>query len=159
MFFSYNYCILSTNTICIFQYSQFLVLSGGNQALVIKKGVFFMTFGVNLERMRKDKHLSQKQLGDALGLTQQMISSYEKGSSAPNMDVLLKIAKYFHKSLDSLVGYIPAEEQENSIDTRFMSYYQMLNTSDKERCLMIVQAIVDDRALTTKMKKSKRQAC
>ena len=63
-----------------------------------------MSFGDNLERIRKDKKVSQAKLGAALGLTQQMISSYEKGMSSPNIEVLVKIADYFGVSIDFLVG-------------------------------------------------------
>ena len=115
-----------------------------------------MSFGENLERIRKGKNVSQKQLGDALGLTQQMISSYEKDFSAPNMEVLLKLASYFNVSLDTLVGYTPKQSQENTIDEQFLSYYKYLNEKDKERCLTIVQTIVGDRALSAQQKRSKR---
>lgn len=114
-----------------------------------------MSFGENLERIRRGKNVSQKELGDALGITQQMISSYEKNFSTPNIEVLLKIATFFHVSLDTLVGYTPIQEQEDSIDQRFLAYYQYLNDNDKERCLTIVQAILGDRELTAQTKKKK----
>ena len=47
--------------------------------LLMKRSAIVMSFGDNLERIRKDKKVSQAKLGAALGLTQQMVSSYEKG--------------------------------------------------------------------------------
>ena len=54
-----------------------------------------MSFGDNLERIRKDKKVSQAKLGAALGLTQQMVSSYEKGTSSPNIEVLIPVKLSF----------------------------------------------------------------
>lgn len=112
-----------------------------------------MAFGENLERIRKAQKVSQKQLGNALGLTQQMISSYEKGFSAPNIDVLLQIAEYFNVSLDDLVGFHPENPEKNSIENRFLTYFHTLNSTDQERCLTIVQTIIEDREIA---KDSKR---
>ena len=112
-----------------------------------------MAFGENLERIRKARKVSQKQLGNALGLTQQMISSYEKGFSAPNMDILLQIAEYFNISLDDLVGFHPENPEENSIENRFLTYFHTLNSTDQERCLTIVQTILEDREITKDSKK------
>ena len=106
-----------------------------------------MAFGENLERIRKAQKVSQKQLGNALGITQQMISSYEKGFSAPNMDILLQIAEYFNISLDDLVGFHPENQEENSIENRFLTYFHTLNSTDQERCLTIVQTILEDREI------------
>lgn len=112
-----------------------------------------MAFGENLERIRKAKKVSQKQLGNALGLTQQMISSYEKGFSAPNMEILLQIAEYFNVSLDDLVGFHLEKPDENSIENRFLTYFHTLNSTDQERCLTIVQTILEDREITKDSKK------
>lgn len=117
-----------------------------------RKG-YDMAFGENLERIRKAQKVSQKQLGNALGLTQQMISSYEKGFSAPNMEVLLQIAEYFNVSLDDLVGFHPENPEENSIENRFLTYFHTLNSTDQERCLTIVQTILEDREITKDCKK------
>lgn len=116
-----------------------------------------MSFGSNLERIRKDKNISQAQLGKALGLTQQMVSSYEKDTSSPNIEVLVKIADFFHVSLDSLVGHIPPIPEANSSESRFLRYFQELNSSDREKCIMIIRAILEDRELMRKKKKYKKE--
>lgn len=113
-----------------------------------------MTFSQNLEHIRKAQKVSQKELGSALGITQQMVSSYEKGFSAPTMDILLQLAKYFNVSLDTLVGFEPEDPEENSVDDRFLSYFHTLNHADKERCLTIVQTILHDREMNDEGKKT-----
>ena len=101
-----------------------------------------MSFGDNLERIRKDKKVSQAKLGAALGLTQQMISSYEKGMSSPNIEVLVKIADYFGVSLDALVGHVVNTPSANSPKARLARYFERLSDVDKDKCITIVQTII-----------------
>ena len=112
-----------------------------------------MSFGTNLEHLRKDRNISQAKLGSTLGLTQQMISSYENETSSPNIDVLLKIANYFNVSLDILVDHSPQTQDMNSAENRLLRYFQTLTAADKERCIIIVKTIVEDRELGTKKKR------
>lgn len=106
-----------------------------------------MSFGKNLERIRKDKKVSQTQLGAALGITQQMISSYEKEISSPNLDVLLKIAEYFNVSIDSLVGHIVNSSDSNTSKARFLRYFESLTELDREKCITIAKTIIADREI------------
>ncbi|MCR5607837.1 MAG: helix-turn-helix domain-containing protein [Lachnospiraceae bacterium] len=111
-----------------------------------------MSFGTNLERIRKDKKVSQAKLGEALGLTQQMVSSYEKETSSPNIEVLIKIADYFSVSIDTLVGHVVKAPEANTPRARLTRYFEKLNDVDREKCLAIVQTIVQDRDMARDMK-------
>lgn len=113
-----------------------------------------MSFGINLIHLRKDRNISQAQLGSTLGLTQQMISSYENETSLPNIEVLLKLANYFNVSLDTLVDYTPQSPDQNAAENRLLHYFQTLTTVDKERCITIVKTIIEDRKLGNTTKKS-----
>ena len=62
--------------------------------------------GERLCELRKDKGLTQKELGDELALSKYTISSYEKEKSSPDDDTKVKLAKYFNVSLDYLLGLI-----------------------------------------------------
>ncbi|BBF44755.1 hypothetical protein lbkm_3489 [Lachnospiraceae bacterium KM106-2] len=107
-----------------------------------------MSFGSNLERIRKDKKISQAKLGIALGLTQQMISSYEKDLSSPNIEVLTKIADYFNVSIDFLVGHVIRKNESNTNEARFLKYFENLSEIDRERCITIAETIFNDRSLS-----------
>lgn len=107
-----------------------------------------MSFGSNLERIRKDKKISQAKLGVALGLTQQMISSYEKDLSSPNIEVLTKIADYFNVSIDFLVGHVITKSDSNTSEARFLKYFENLSEIDRERCITIAETIFNDRSLS-----------
>jgi len=61
-------------------------------------------FSARLSTLRRDKKLSLEATGKIVGVSNQAISSLEKGKSAPSFDVLCALADYFDVSLDYLVG-------------------------------------------------------
>ena len=115
-----------------------------------------MSFGSNLERIRKDKKISQAKLGEVLGLTQQMVSSYEKDLSSPNVEVLTKIADHFNVSIDSLIDHVVQTPDANSAEARIMRYFEKLTDADREICIVIVQTLVEDREMDRQKRKSRR---
>ena len=63
-----------------------------------------MDFSARLLFLRKSRGLTQKQLADALALSEIAIQNYEARRRRPAFDVLLALADYFDVSLDYLVG-------------------------------------------------------
>ena len=59
---------------------------------------------VRIKELRKKKGLSQLRLAMELNTTQNTISRYETGEREPGIDELIKIADYFHVSVDYLIG-------------------------------------------------------
>ena len=53
--------------------------------------------------VRKKNNISQKDLAKKIGVTQQAISSYEKGIRQPPIDVLIKMSEIFNCTIDELV--------------------------------------------------------
>lgn len=104
-----------------------------------------MSFGSNLEKLRKEHKISQSKLGNALGITQQMISSYEKNISSPNIETLVKIADYFQISIDRLVGHTVKSETPLSYKVQFDQLFDSFSAEDKERCILILRALLLDR--------------
>lgn len=67
----------------------------------------------NIKKLRKQKNISQKMLGDSIGLSQQVISRMECDRSKIQVDVLMKLAEYFQVSTDCILGY-DGETKTNS---------------------------------------------
>lgn len=63
-----------------------------------------MFLGYRLRELRKDKNLSQEDLGKILGVTKVSISGYEKGTRLPSMDVLNGMLDVFMVPADYLLG-------------------------------------------------------
>jgi methanogenic corrinoid protein MtbC1 len=61
-------------------------------------------FSERVRVLRTQSGLTQKQLGEALGLGQTSIANYEQETRFPDGNLLLKIAEHFDVSLDYLLG-------------------------------------------------------
>ena len=70
-----------------------------------------MKFGENLQKLRKEKGISQEQLAEQLGVTRQSVSKWESGASYPEMDKIVAICNLFHCNLDSLINKDITEER------------------------------------------------
>lgn len=53
-------------------------------------------FKENLIKLRKEKNLSQKELGDILGVSYSAISAWELGRNEPDFDTLVKLSDFFN---------------------------------------------------------------
>ena len=65
------------------------------------KGNFF---GEKLKELRLEKGLSQRKLGEILGVCNQTVSFWETGSREPDLDSIVNIADFFEVSIDYLCG-------------------------------------------------------
>ena len=63
-----------------------------------------MSFGENLQTIRKKNHLSQEGLAELLGVSRQAVSKWELGEGYPEVDKLLLLSKKLSVSIDSLLG-------------------------------------------------------
>ena len=60
-------------------------------------------FYVRLKELREEKGLTQAQLAEILGTTDDSIYSWEHGRSQPSIEMLRSIVNYFQISADSLL--------------------------------------------------------
>ncbi|MDR2558694.1 MAG: helix-turn-helix domain-containing protein [Oscillospiraceae bacterium] len=60
-----------------------------------------------LSLLRSEKHLSQKQVAEDLGIAQALLSHYEKGKRECGLDFLVRAADYYNVSTDYLLGRSP----------------------------------------------------
>ncbi len=61
-------------------------------------------FPMIITMLRKERKLSQKQVSTDLGISQALLSHYEKGIRECGLDFLLKTAEYYDVSCDFLLG-------------------------------------------------------
>ena len=60
--------------------------------------------GANMRALRIASGVSQSELARKIGVKQQNISRWEAGLHVPNAEDCIRLADYFHVSLDELVG-------------------------------------------------------
>ncbi len=63
-----------------------------------------MTFGRRLRELRKEKGLTQKELGDQLNLADRTIGYYEADEHFPDEPILHALADFFKVPMDYLLG-------------------------------------------------------
>ncbi|MEG1271540.1 MAG: helix-turn-helix transcriptional regulator, partial [Ruthenibacterium sp.] len=62
-----------------------------------------MTLGEKLQKLRKEKNLSQEQLAEALAVSRQAVSKWELADAIPDTDKIVLLANYFDVSTDYLL--------------------------------------------------------
>ena len=70
--------------------------------------------GEKIKELRNRNGRTQENLADALGITSQAVSRWEKNGSYPDMEMIPSIANYFGITIDELFGY--RNDRENKID-------------------------------------------
>ena len=60
-------------------------------------------FSLRLRQLRLDKHLTQAQVADRIGVTASMVSSYETDIRLPSFEVMVRIADLFGVTVDYLL--------------------------------------------------------
>lgn len=99
--------------------------------------------GERLKQLRKDKNLTQTELGNKINVTKVSISGYESGNRSPDTDTLQRLADYFEVSTDYLLGRtdIPALTPQEKDEQEFQAFindpelgvwYKELPKSDEE---------------------------
>lgn len=64
----------------------------------------FLLNGERLKKLRKEKKLTQTELGSKINVTKVSISGYESGNRSPDTDTLQRLADFFEVSTDYLLG-------------------------------------------------------
>lgn len=75
-----------------------------------------MEFNEKLQRLRKQKGLTQEELAEALFVSRTAISKWESGKGYPSIDSLKAISNYFSVTIDELLSadeLLTAAEKEN----------------------------------------------
>ena len=62
-----------------------------------------------VKELRKQKHITQEELGKVLDIQKAAISKYENGRAEPSTEVLKKMSAFFGVSIDYLLGNSPVK--------------------------------------------------
>jgi transcriptional regulator with XRE-family HTH domain len=90
-----------------------------------------MEFAEKMQKLRKQKGMSQENLAELIGVSRQAVSKWESGQSYPEMDKVLSLSELFNVSVDHLLKDTPdiPEPSQNiqnnhATDLRFMYHYE-----------------------------------
>lgn len=104
-----------------------------------------MSFKERLESLRKEKKINQSDLAKKIGLTQQTISSYEKGKIRPSMDILYRLAEELGVTSDYLLnGNVPNYDSELTNEQKdFLKVIEKIPKDKKDLAKDILNTFID----------------
>lgn len=76
-----------------------------------------MKLGQDIAQLRKQNNMTQAEVADALHISYQAVSKWERGESLPDISLLPRIAELFQISIDKLFGNAYAMKAEESVKT------------------------------------------
>ena len=75
--------------------------------------------GNRIKELREQANMRQVDLANAVGIDQRTISNYETGKTDPDSFALIRIADFFHVTIDYLVGRTdynaPSEKETDNL--------------------------------------------
>ncbi len=103
-----------------------------------------------IKQLRENRGLIQEILASELGITQQMLSKYERDVLCIKVDVLKRIAEYFNVTTDYLLGISEVKrdlqgqmKMNKTLDTYYdlIEIYKGLDEYDQELVWSIMQTV------------------
>ena len=102
-----------------------------------------MTVGRLIKSYREKANLTQKELGEKLGVTESYISQYERGKRVPKPDTLTRIAEALGVSIETLASDL--EKQRQYYESRvFSTSGKRVLISYEDLSLAMDQSEIDD---------------
>lgn len=108
-----------------------------------------------IKELRLEKKLNQKELAEIIGIAQPTLSGWETGRTQIDYENLIKLAKFFEVTLDTLLGAdtTPTNRSDNKIpkdlkrlldEEEITLNGRMVSPEDKEKMLRIIEALYYD---------------
>ena len=72
-------------------------------------------FSANLSQLRREKGITQKQAAEDLGISQALLSHYEKGIRECNLDFVRTAADYYEVTADFLLGLTDSRRRTDDV--------------------------------------------
>ena len=101
----------------------------------------------NLKKLREEAGITQKGLADAIGVSQQSINKYENHNIEPDIETLMRIARFFNTSVDYVVGNtgirrrieVVYSYELNDTESRMLEGYRKLSQKQKQSIDFVIE--------------------
>jgi len=95
--------------------------------------------GKVISNLRKEKGITQKDLADALNISDKAISRWERGTSRPTLEMMFQISKYFNISYNDLItARISDDHEDDKIVEEIISEFSDLGKKNAKRIKFIL---------------------
>ena len=95
--------------------------------------------GKNIQKLRKQKNLTQEALAERTGVTRQTIAKWESGESTPDLEMAGTLASVLDVALDDLVN-APADELDGHPGMKGKHMFGVVTVGDKGQIVIPVRA-------------------
>jgi len=95
--------------------------------------------GKNLQKLRKQKNLTQEALAETVGVARQTIAKWEAGESTPDLEISGRLASALGVTLDDLVN-APEDELDSRPGMRGKHMFGVVTVGDKGQIVIPVRA-------------------
>lgn len=89
------------------------------------------SIGQRITRLRKERGITQEELSDYLGVSQPVVSDYERGELRVHGELIVKLAKFLKVSADELLGLNSMKEVGAPKNRRLLRRLQQLDRLPK----------------------------
>lgn len=106
-------------------------------------------FRARLVMLRKDRHLTQAQIAEKLGVSRPCYTCYELGNTTPNITMLCKIADIFGVNMDYLLGRSEdptlhaADPEAALLEVKLVEKFRTLSPEKRLRFYDMVSLVTD----------------
>ena len=84
-----------------------------------------ISIAAKLTELRKAKGATQEEIAEALQISNKTISKWENGTSAPDLEMLVALSRYYNVSTDTLLGL--SEDKKQSTKEEIRSLFEGLD--------------------------------
>ena len=109
-----------------------------------------MNIGAIINELRIEKNLTQAQLANVLGITQDSISLWERGKRFPDTTYVVKLADFFQVSADYLLGRsddlgapVAPRSEISSEEQQLLKDFRALSRHSRELILGMVHSAAE----------------
>lgn len=102
---------------------------------------FFQALGLRIASLRKDLDLTQQQLADLLGVSQQMVASYEVGRRRVPVSLLPTLARSLAVSVEALLGEPDKRSNKRGPSPKLLQQLEQVSLLPKAQQKFVSQVI------------------
>jgi transcriptional regulator with XRE-family HTH domain len=104
------------------------------------------TIAQRLARLRRERGVTQQEMAERLGVSQPVVSDYERGELRLHGELIVTLARILGVSTDEILGYTPAPRTNGAVkNRRILRRLQQLDrlpTRDQQAVLRTLDAFL-----------------
>lgn len=90
---------------------------------------------MKLKELREKNNISQRQIANDLDIKYTTYNGYERNMSEPDIKTLIKLADYFHTTIDHLVGHeVPYLINKSTFSSKQLELIESAQNLSNEQC-------------------------